>query len=63
MSFFVDKIMPEGLTLNHIQLKPYYSEYLLRQHGFISSFAHGIRINTPLVITAGVIESANYNSR
>jgi len=63
MSFFVDKIVPGGLTLNDVWLITSYSEALPRQRGFTYLFTRCMRFISSIVITAIRSESPNNNSR
>ena len=63
MSFFVDKIVPGGLTLNDVLLISSYSEALPRQRGFTCWFTRCIRVNSPFDKATSISETPNYNSR
>ena len=63
MSFFADKIVPEGLTLDNVLLIPYNSEALPSMYGINSRFACCIRFNTSYTSATAASESPDYNSR
>jgi len=63
MSFFVDKIVPGGLTLIDASLISSYSEVLQRQRGFTYWFTRCIRVNSPFDKATNISETPYYNSR
>ena len=63
MSFFVDKIVPGGLTLNDGPLIPSYSEALPRRCGFTYRFTCCVWFNSPFERTTSRSKSPNNNSR